>query len=87
MIDKNYVRNMEYLDVKKILSEVYDIKADYRLLKDLPGLKAGAEFYMIARFGKWPGMGAQVTYGCKDYPIEYIPELVENNPEWFEPIK
>ena len=56
--------------------------AKYRLLKDLPIIKAGAIFIPVSA----------LAYGYehnshKLYHIEYAKEFVENNKEWFEQVK
>ena len=53
----------------------------YRLLKDTPTIKAGAIFKL----------NDNQEYECKIDRLGnssiYIPEYVENNPDWFEEIK
>lgn len=56
----------------------------YRLLKDLPGLKAGAVGRMDwdedNEFG-------EITFFTDDGDvIEFSDNIVENNPDWFQPI-
>jgi hypothetical protein len=49
---------------------------DHILLKDLPGLKAG----LVARY--YDGLTAYIVY-TKQARLILIPELVQDNPEWF----
>lgn len=52
----------------------------YRLLKDLPGVNAGAVF--ILKDGDYPCYFPDDNIRLA-YPCRIRPDLVENNPEWF----
>lgn len=51
----------------------------YRLLKDLPGLKAGAVFIYDPRVDGYVYEGVDGFAG-------YSAETVENSPDWFKPL-
>jgi hypothetical protein len=58
----------------------------YRLLKDLPGVKAGTVYDYESDYGRYTG--ADHTMNSSGHELDMIDAIVvENNPEWFEVVR